>query len=315
MLKILKKNKLSYYIEGLIISRFPVQEFSKKINQLKKKLTAEELSKVDQRVSYYNKLNERRTIIAGVTIKDLEKPKTPKSYYFDTYQFAKHFPKSQPINFLFGDITDIPSTPSIVKSRPIADNNQNSILLNLDKARHFIWVSNDKEFKQKKDFLIGRGAIFGNQKNRIDFYTKYFNHALCNLGQTNDYENNEWKKPKISIEEHLDYKFILSLQGNDVATNLKWIMSSNSIAVMPKPTMETWFMEGKLIAGKHYIEIKDDFSDLEEQLNFFLQHPDKCAEIIQNAHEHCAQFFNKGVERLTSLLVLEKYFKTKGNNQ
>ena len=42
--------------------------------------------------------------------------------------------------------------------------------------------------------------------------------------------------PKKTIREHLDYKFIMALEGNDVASNLKWVMSSNSIAVMTRPT-------------------------------------------------------------------------------
>ena len=39
------------------------------------------------------------------------------------------------------------------------------------------------------------------------------------------------------------HKFILCIEGNDVASNLKWVMSSNSVAVMPKPKFESWFME------------------------------------------------------------------------
>ena len=38
----------------------------------------------------------------------------------------------------------------------------------------------------------------------------------------------EWMTPKKTIREHLDYKFIMALEGNDVASNLKWVMSSNS---------------------------------------------------------------------------------------
>ena len=41
-------------------------------------------------------------------------------------------------------------------------------------------------------------------------------------------------------------------------------MSSNSVAVMPKPKYESWFMEGKLIPDYHYVLIKDDYSDFEE---------------------------------------------------
>lgn len=86
-------------------------------------------------------------------------------------------------------------------------------------------------------------------------------------------------------------------------------MSSNSIAVMPKPTVETWFMEGLLEGGKHYIEIRPDFSDLEEQLIFYMNHPEKCLEIIGNANQHCEQFWNEEEEELCSLLVLKKYFE------
>lgn len=305
-----KQNKFAFYVLGY--SRFLLPTFSNweaRISYLKTLLNEEQLSEVERRVRYYCKnIVEPTSLSQRTFIKDLKKPKTPKAYYFDTYEYARFFDENLPLDFVFGDVTHIPNTPSIVKSRPISEDNANSILLNLDKARHFVWINGDKPFSQKKNLLIGRGAIFGNQQNRIDFYQKYFHHPLCDLGQTNDTENTQWKKPKIGIAKHLDYKFILSLQGNDVATNLKWIMSSNSIAVMPKPTMETWFMEGTLIGGKHYIELKPDFSDLEEQLEYYIQHPEQCEEILKNAHEYCKQFSDKKVEELCSLLVLKKYF-------
>ena len=53
----------------------------------------------------------------------------------------------------------------------------------------------------------------------------------------------------------------MCVEGVDVATNLKWVMSSNSIAVMPKPEIESWFMEKTLIPDFHYIEIKKDYSE------------------------------------------------------
>ncbi|MBV7441452.1 hypothetical protein KRX57_08455 [Weeksellaceae bacterium TAE3-ERU29] len=202
---------------------------------------------------------------------------------------------------------NIPEIPSIVKSRPISPKNQNSILLKLDKPRHFVWIKNDIPFSDKKDIMIGRGGIY--QDHRYRFFEKYFDNPLCDLGQVNKNGGNpEWLKPKISIKEHLKYKFILSLQGNDVVSNLKWIMSSNSIAVMPKPTIETWFMEGTLKGGVHYIEIKEDYSDLEEQLNYYIKNPKECLEIIKNANEYSAVFQNKISEEYCSLRVLECYF-------
>ena len=97
-----------------------------------------------------------------------------------------------------------------------------------------------------------------------------------------------------------------------MATNLKWIMSSNSIAVMPRPTFETWFMEGKLIPDFHYIEIKSDYSDLKERLKYYITHTAEAEAIIENAHQYFSQFQDKKRERLFSLLVLHKYFLMTG---
>jgi len=143
-----------------------------------------------------------------------------------------------------------------------------------------------------------------------DHFEKFINHPLCDIGQINENGvNPAWLKSRMSIDEHLKYKFILSLEGNDVATNLKWIMSSNSVAVMPTPQHETWFMEGTLIPDHHYLHIKDDFSDFEEKITHYSNHPEKLKAISKNANEYVNQFFDEKQEELISLLVLKKYFE------
>ena len=119
--------------------------------------------------------------------------------------------------------------------------------------------------------------------------------------------NDHWIKAKLTFEEHLKNKFVLCLEGNDVATNLKWVMSSNSLPVMPVPKFETWFMEGKLIADTHFVCIQDDYADLEEKLNYYIKNTDKALKILQHAHQYVDQFRSKKREDLISLLVLEKY--------
>lgn len=308
MAQVIKQNKLLYYAKSALLKIPPKAGYQSEIKRLRTKLTAEQLQDAEKRISYYNKLDGKAAAGAARNkVKNLKSPKTPKAYYFDTYEYARFFEEDKPLNYVFGDVTEIPDQPSIVKSRPVAENNENSVLLNLDKARHFIWIENDIAFSEKKDILIGRGAVY--QQHRHRFYEKYFGNPLCDLGQVNKNGGNEaWIKPKISLEEHLKYKFILSLEGNDVATNLKWIMSSNSIAVMPKPKFETWFMEGQLVGGKHYIEISEDYDDLEEKLDFYVKNPEISLEIVRNANEWCAQFFDKNIEDYCSLRVLEKYF-------
>ena len=308
MVYISKTNKFFFYIQGFWRGIVPVKSYDKKIDELYKTVSKENLFKIEKRVDYYNKIQDsKKGFHSGTNVKDLLKPKTPKSYYFDTYEYARFFPGNYPINFRFGDVNTILEYPMITKSRPIRGNNENNILLNLDKARHFVSVKGDIDFLKKENKLIGRAGVY--QEHRIRFYERYFNNALCDLGQVNKRQgNSDWIKPKISIADHLKNKFILSLEGNDVATNLKWIMSSNSIAVSPPLTMETWYMEGTLQPDVHFIGIDADYKNLEEKLQYYIDHDKEALEIINNAQEHRNQFNNRAVENLTSLLVLKKYF-------
>lgn len=308
-MKIIKQNKLWYYLRNYAIVFLGKRGgYQQRMATLKAEMSEEQLAALEARVTYYCKLSAPVVLSREKHIRDLRSPKSPKAYYFDTYRYARYFDENNAIDFVFGDVIHTPETASLVKSRPIGDGNENSVLLKLDEPRHYIRIVGDQPFRHKKNLLIGRGAIY--QKHRFDFYDKYFGHQLCDLGSVGKkgIGKAEWEKPKMGLKEHLDYKFVLSLQGNDVATNLKWIMSSNSVAVMPKPTIETWFMEGTLVGGVHYIEIAADYSDLEAQLEYYIAHPEACEAIIKNAQQHTAAFWNKKTEELCHLMVLERYF-------
>ena len=108
------------------------------------------------------------------------------------------------------------------------------------------------------------------------------------------------------------YKYIISIEGNDVAANLKWILASNSLCLMPDSVYETWFMEGRLEAGRYFARVADDFADLEDKVLHYEKHPEETRDIIRNANAHVAQFLDPEREQLLSLLVLYKYFAVTG---
>ena len=266
-----------------------------------------------ERVNYYNKLQPLVKLPSSAPMLSEHKVRGAKVYFYDTYEYIRWFSPSFHWGFCPGDVVFVPEYPSVVKSRPLCEGNENSILLKLDKIRHFIFVKDNKKFTDKKDLVIFRGKVVG-KESRVRFMEKYFSHPMCDLGdvsRSNDVPA-EWKTEKKTIREHLDYKFIMALEGNDVASNLKWVMSSNSLAVMPRPTCETWFMEGKLIPNYHYVEIKPDYSDLEERVNYYIAHPDEAQKIIDHAHEWVSQFRDKKREKLISWLVMDKYFRATG---
>jgi len=267
---------------------------------------------IRQRVDYYNKLDAPCQLSSdAVRLLKLRPGKKFKVYFFDAFEYTRYFNQKWLAHFCFGDVTFVPERPSIVKSRPIAGSNTNSVIIKLVKIRHFLFLKDRHAFEDKKNILIGRTKI--NQPHRARFMEMYFNHPMCDVGGvTKRCKYPQWQRPRLTLEEHLKYKFILCLEGYDVASNLKWVMSSNSLAVMPKPTYETWFMEGTLIPDYHYIQIKDDYSDLEEKLNYYIQHTDEALQIIEHAHEYIKPFKNKKQEDIISLLVLKKYFEKTG---
>lgn len=304
-----KNNKILYYLVNYIRQFIPSTFYQKKLAQ--KIHSKQQLSAILKRVAYYNKLSNTITLKNPVLLSDIKTVPGSKVYFFDLYQYSRYFNQKLKGLFLFGDITEVPKQPTFVKSRPIGDNNANSVLLKWNKLRHFMFIKKEqKTYPEKKNMLVSRGKVHKTQAHRIKFIEKYFAHPMCNIGRVNTNDLNPlWKVPRLSIDQQLDYKFILCLEGNDVASNLKWVMSSQSIAVMPKPKYETWFMEGLLVADVHYIVIKDDYTDLEQRLNYYINNQDKALQIIENANAYVQQFRNQENETLISLLTLKKYFE------
>lgn len=307
-----KNNRPIYYVRAILRELLPDYLCRIQLQPKLKKQIDFDIEYIQKRVNYYNKLeNCNPPFNFQVQLSEFKIPAKIRAYYFDSYEYTRFFSKNLRATFLPGDIIHVPDFPTIVKSRPISDLNANSVILNLDKIRHFIFVNDRKPFASKKDMLVGRGAV--TQPHRKRFLELYFNHPLCNIGQVNhDNQGDKYLVEKMTIDEQLDYKFILSLEGNDVATNLKWIMSSSSLAVMPRPKYETWFMEGTLVPNYHYILIKDDYSDLEERLKYYIENTAEARKIVRNANEYVNQFRNKKREDVISLLVLDKYFRETG---
>ena len=312
-----KNSHVTYYLKAYVRQAVPSVFYRMRLGRELKKLNRyPDKEALLQRVDYYCKLTTDFPIDhdlwdqTAIRIQDQPKMRRKKMYYIDIMEYARYFNPVLQWVYRWGDITDLQPLPSLVKSRPLGDDNQNSTLLKLIKVRHFLFVNDPKPWREKRDIAIFRGDLGDQKPNRDVFMNRWFGHPMVDAAATNTIpEHPEWSKPKLTIGEHLDYKFVMSLEGNDVASNLKWVMSSNSIAVMPKPTCETWFMEGTLIPNYHYIEVKPDFSDLTERLTYYIKHPEEAEAIIRHAHEHVAQFKDQKREKLLSLLVLKKYFQ------
>ncbi|MCD8318296.1 MAG: glycosyltransferase family 90 protein [Paraprevotella sp.] len=322
-----KPNKFLNFHSGFAGLAIPNALFRRRLPELlTQAVRRPDYDYIRQRVNYYIKTRqpfrvsgedrltrERSWIYYTGRIGDYTRKMFHTAYYFDQHEVTRWFPADLRWNFCPGDVYFTSDTPTVVKSRLLAGDNSNFVILKLDKLRHFMFVHDPLSFRQKKDKAIFRGKI-RQSRVRTKFLEMFFNHPMFDCGVVGKNEGcpDEWMSEKKTIREHLDYKFILALEGNDVASNLKWVMSSNSLAVMTRPTCETWFMEGQLKADFHYVEVKEDFSDLPEKLQFYIDHPDKAEEILRHAHEYVAQFQDKKREELITLMVMDQYFRLSG---
>lgn len=261
-----------------------------------------------KRVAYYNKLNTHfQKDEKFMQIKDFSLKGNGSRYYYDLAPLLFLFNKNNYFAYKFGDVTETFKKPIFVKSRPINTKNDNSILLKLDSLRHFYIPQDNLPFKKKKPKLVWRGAA--HQPHRITFLEKFYTSKLLDVGCT---AKRSTMKPyhvkELTIDEQREYKFLLSIEGNDVASSLKWNLASNSLVFMTRPKYETWFMEGTLKPNFHYVLLKDNYEDLEEKIDYYRNNDDKAQEIIENAHRYIEPFLDKNQEKLIQLLVIKKYF-------
>jgi Glycosyl transferase family 90 len=210
--------------------------------------------------------------------------------------------------------------PTFVKSRMIHDRDAPCVLLPLHRRRHwkdFLEIgAMDVPFRDKDDKLVWRGVTTGRFKSCNDAIPRSSRFHVATLPRRSDIDVGYSKivqltadnsdipldqvraacRPPYPIATQLRSRYLLSLEGNDVATGLKWMLRSNSVVLMPHPTCESWACEGELVPFVHYVPVKDDLSDIEEVLDWCRSHPSDCEEIASSGKRYMGQFMNPRIE-------------------
>jgi hypothetical protein len=301
--------RLTYYGKGMFRQLLPYSSANRRRDLLLREATHHpDLGEIDERLNYYNKLSDRFETSGAPRISQIDRGRS--RYYLDLDEFSRGFGPNRRLNYLFGDVITVPATPTVVKSRPICPNNKNSVILKLDKFRHFRWTPDPIPFREKKTSAVWRGTPLTEQ--RKNFVRKFYTHPSFDIGHSCKLVDDLPPKRSLTYKEQKEHKFFVSIEGYDVATNLKWAMASNMLVMSPLLRFETWFMEGRLQPGKHFVLLKDDLSDLEDKVDYYAVHLDEAEEIIRNAHAWVDQFTDPLKESIISTRVLEKYFRLSG---
>ncbi|MEI9935672.1 MAG: glycosyltransferase [Pseudomonadota bacterium] len=88
-----------------------------------------------------------------------------------------------------------------------------------------------------------------------------------------------------------DAKICLSPWGNHVLTYRFFEGLARRCLVVAESIQAAAFLDGGLQAGRHYVEVKADLSDLIDQVRYYLASPVEAQRIADAGHEHFKQYF------------------------
>ena len=99
--------------------------------------------------------------------------------------------------------------------------------------------------------------------------------------------------PFVTPEEHLQYKYLVCLDGNTCTyPGLQWRLQSNSLVFKPKSNEMQWYYEG-LVPNYHYLALDRDCANLISKLQWARQNDHLAHQIARQstkfANEHLSQ--------------------------
>jgi hypothetical protein len=193
-------------------------------------------------------------------------------------------------------------------------------LLNEDK----IFLYDDKEkvckWEEKKPALIWRGSFTGQSGPRTlltahidggprtNVVRKYFDHntSVIDVAFSDHGLNGQYIRTSFtSMADQLSFKYILSLEGNDVATGLKWMLLSNSVVFMAKPQIVSFLMEDLLVPFVHFIPLEDDYSNILEMVHWAQENDEKCKWISDQATLYMEQLWTSQTAKRENAFIVQ----------
>ena len=236
-------------------------------------------------------------------------------YWRDTVRLCEsgEFDERTQMALQYGDtriatVTGMPTNVRLfAKSRllvgpgPRAAGQQRPVLLPLGMQRHFggahMQLDSYVPWARKRPSLVWRGSTTGWTTLRRDFVNGLANHP--NLSR-DDVDvrftsvvqgRHGWVRGRgapplagdLSRMQLMGHRYVLSLEGNDVASDLKCLLGHNSVVVMPPPTAESWLLEGLLRPWVHYVPVRS-VAEVPAALAWMRTNEPACLRIVANAN-------------------------------
>lgn len=183
------------------------------------------------------------------------------------------------------------------------------IVWKLATHRHFEKLyetyAKDTIWDKKKDMAVFRGQLTGSREGynktlsdeencrNLKRCRLVYNHAKSSLiharltntrGRLPDVLNGVTLVGKrVDMSLLLQFKGIIMIEGNDVASGLKWALLSQSVVLMPPPKHTSWAMEELLEPWVHYVPLDDFATNVEERMQWILDNDAEAQKISKRA--------------------------------
>lgn len=162
---------------------------------------------------------------------------------------------------------------------PVAD----AIVLPLNRKRHLApaWLvpENDTPWRTKIPKAVWRGSQASHDskemKNALVFRHLESEIVDAKFSKCTEGLPSGCCGSYMSMKDQLKHKYLISIEGNDVSSGLKWMLFSESVVMTPPFVWESWAMEGKLQPYVHYIPIRADMTDVETKIAWAESHPEE----------------------------------------
>lgn len=99
-------------------------------------------------------------------------------------------------------------------------------------------------------------------------------------------------KHYLTLKEQSEYKYIIHIEGHVSAYRLSIELATYSLILLVESKWKMWFTD-LLIPYKHYIPIKEDFSDIIEKIKWCKYNDEKCKQIALNARKFYDFYLSK----------------------
>jgi hypothetical protein len=168
-------------------------------------------------------------------------------------------------------------------------------------------------WNKKKEMAVFRGSTTGigydeETNPRIKLCKQFQQHPYCNVGITS--WNTRLRKvsgdsklhtpdttqlslsKSMTLEEQSTYKYIIHVQGHVQAFRLSIELAMGSVILLVHTDYKLWY-EPLLEPWEHYVPVSADLSDLDERIQWCIEHDKECQKIAKQAREFYDRYLTK----------------------